>query len=277
MTIESFDATLTGITRVSPSTLEFKFVRNDGRAVVYKPGQFYRFTFDDAGKRFERSYSIATFREAAGSSSNLDLLISYVEGGKASRFLFQAEPGVVCSVKGPFGRLLIPDKLPRRVIMVATSVGIAPNLPMLEQLGPLLQEGLQVELIFGVRTREEFLYGGMLLEYAEIHPNFNLSVCYSREQAVAFRDFERAGYVQSRLKDMDLAAESDHVLLCGNPAMIDESFAMLKERGFGGRNVVREKYVFAREAAPMPKQQLSDEQKKLIEEKMKLLKVSKDP
>ena len=276
MTIESFDATLTRITRVSPSTLEFRFVRNDERAVEYEPGQFYRFTFDDAGERFERSYSIAAFREAAGSSPNLDLLISYVEGGKASRLLFQAEPGVVCSVKGPFGRLLIPGKLPRRLIMVATSVGIAPYLPMLGPLRPLLQEGLQVELVFGVRTREEFLYGEMLVEYAEAHPNFTLSVCYSREEGVVFRDFERAGYVQSMLREMDLAAESDHVLLCGNPAMIDETFSMLKERGFGGRNVVREKYVFAREAAPLPKQQLSDEQKKLIEEKMKLLKVRKD-
>ncbi len=273
MAIESFDATLAHINRISPSTLEFQFVRNDNRPVVYQPGQFYRFTFEPQGESFERSYSLASFKEAAGSSSNLDLLISYVGGGKASQYLFNAEPGLVCSVKGPFGRLLIPQKLPQRLIMVATSVGIAPYLPMLRQLQPLLQdEILDVELIFGVRSREEFLYQSMLLKYAEAHPNFCLSVCYSREAPAVKREFERAGYVQSRLKELQLAPERDYVLLCGNPAMIDETFSLLKEKGLGVRNLVREKYVFARETTAVPQQQLSDQQKKLIAEKLKLLK-----
>jgi ferredoxin-NADP reductase len=276
MTIESFDATLAHTNRVSPTTLEFQFVRNDAKPVLYLPGQFFRFTFDAEGESFERSYSIATHGQTPGSNSNLDLLISYVEGGKASEYLFKAEPGINCSAKGPFGNLLVPRALPRRLIMVATSVGIAPYLPMLTQLKPLLQNGsLNVELVFGVRSRQEFLYASMLQEYAASHPRFNLSVCYSRQKRSAEWTFERAGYVQSRLLEMELDPAGDHVLLCGNPAMIDATFSMLVAKGFGVSNVIREKYVFARETALVPPQKLSDEQKKLIAEK--LLKFRKDP
>jgi|TARA_Y100000310_G_scaffold302039_2_gene339032 ferredoxin-NADP reductase len=272
MIVESFGATLARTNRVSPTTLEFQFVRKDGRPVLYQPGQFFRFDFRDQGESFERSYSIATCNETPGSSSNLDLLISYVEGGKASQYLFKAEPGIDCAVKGPFGNLLIPAKLPRRLIMVATSVGIAPYLPMLLQLEPLLQEGqlqespLHVEFIFGVRSREEFLYAKMLQEYAAAHARFNLSVCYSRQQPSGA--FEHAGYVQDRLMEMELDPQGDHVLLCGNPVMIDAAFSMLAEKGFGISNVTREKYAFARETTPVTQQQLSVEQKKLIAEKL---------
>jgi len=276
MTIESFEATLKHSNRVSPTTLEFRFVRNDNRPVEYQPGQFYRFTFTQQGEKFERSYSIASCHEAPGSSANLDLLISYVDGGKASQYLFQAEPGLVCSVKGPFGRLLIPAKLPNRLIMVATSVGIAPYLPMLRQLEPLLEGGLDVELIFGVRSREEFLYPELLLNYVEAHPNFDLTVCISRETPAIKRSFERTGYVQARLEEMELDAQRDHILLCGNPVMIDETFSLLKEKGFGVSNVIREKYVYARETVSLSQQKLSAEQKKLIAEKLKLLNTGKD-
>lgn len=277
MTIESFAATLAHINRVSPTTQEFQFVRNDNRAVVYQPGQFFRFTFETQAESFERSYSIASYREAPGSSSNLDLLISYVEGGKGSQYLFKAKPGMLCSVKGPYGNLRVPGKLPRRLIMVATSVGVAPYLPMLTQLKLPLQDRLvNVELIFGVRSPEEFLYRKMLLEYAAAHPNFSLSVCYSREEPAARKTFERAGYVQSRLTEMELDPQSDHVLLCGNPAMIDATFSMLAQKGFAVSNVIREKYVFARETAVVPQQPLSDEQKQLIAEKLKLLKSRSD-
>jgi len=35
-----------------------------------------------------------------------------------------------------------------------------------------------------------------------------------------------------RLAGIELAPESAHVLLCGNPAMVDEARALLEPRGF---------------------------------------------
>jgi hypothetical protein len=51
--------------------------------------------------------------------------------------------------------------------------------------------------------------------------------------------------------------------------MIDDCFGLLKSRGFNARQVVREKYVFAKDKKVVKKTILSKEQKRLIAEKLK--------
>ena len=118
----------------------------------------------------------------------------------------------------------------------------------------------------GVRDRSEFIYGELLLEYAEKHPWFELRLCLSREAATA--PYEYDGYVNEQLQSISVDAAGDHYLLCGNPKMVDENWAYLRKEGCKAKQVVREKYVFAREKKA-PSKALTDEQKRLIAEKMK--------
>lgn len=270
---EYFEVKLERIRKLSDSTRDFRFVRTDGGLTEYKPGQFFRFIFTDGSGQFERSYSLCNFD--AGESGKLDLLISTVEGGRASELLFGCEEGTRARVSGPFGRLLVPEKLPGRLFLVATSVGIAPYMPMLGQLSSALREGeLELYFIYGTRDRSEFIYGDKLRQYADDHQGFHLNVCYSRELNSGagddkFRNDEFKGYVQERLKELTMSPVTDHILLCGNPMMIDETYAWLKSEGFGVRQVIREKYVFAKRPQLKKKTGLTEEQKKLIAEKVK--------
>jgi len=255
------------IRELSATTREFRFVRSDGEPLDYEPGQFYRFIFTDADGEFERSYSLCNFEDSA--DSVMDLVISKVKGGRATRLLFAAETGLKASVSGPFGRLVLPPELPERLFLISTSVGVAPYLPMLKPLRQALQNSsLQVEFIFGVRDRSEFLYSDLLLKMAEDHENFQLTVQYSRETG-EFSSYEAQGYVQSRLAELKPDPERDHVMLCGNPQMIDDCYDFLKLNQFRPRQVRREKYVFAKESSPVEKKVLTDDQKRLIAEKMK--------
>jgi ferredoxin-NADP reductase len=52
--------------------------------------------------------------------------------------------------------------------------------------------------------------------------------------------------VQTQLANLAPDPAQDMFYLCGNPAMIDEVFQGLKELNFTGRQVKREKYVFAK-------------------------------
>jgi len=189
--------------------------------------------------------------------------------------LFNCKEGIRARVSGPFGRLLVPEKLPGRLFLVATSVGIAPYLPMLDQLSPALRGSqLEVYFLYGTRDHSEFIYGEKLRQYADDHQGFHLHVCYSRELisgagGYEFRNDEFSGYVQERLKQLSLSPATDHVLLCGNPMMIDETYAWLKPEGFGVRQVIREKYVFAKQSQLKKKTGLTEEQKKLVAEKVK--------
>lgn len=123
--------------------------------------------------------------------------------------------------------------------------------------------------MLGVRSPDEFIYEDLLTEYQREHSNFHLTICYSREAPKTRREFEREGYVQDAMSGMQLAPADDYVLLCGNPAMIDDVFAMLKARGFTGKQVGREKYVYARETGASSTRTMTAAQKKLLAEKMK--------
>jgi ferredoxin-NADP reductase len=258
---DQFEAVLTRSRRLSASTMDFRFQRTSDVAVAYEPGQFFRFTFEDQRGLFKRSYSLCNFTDAE--PSEMDLVISTVEGGRASELLFMSEPGLKTQVMGPYGRLLIPKMLPDRLFLVATSVGIAPFLPMLSALKNRSQK---VILLFGVRDRSEFLYQQELLRLD--WPGLTLVVCYSRT-VTDLESYEREGHVTAHIQSFAPNPDTDHFLICGNPNMIDDCYGLLKADGFSARQVVREKYLFAREEKPLQKPALTDEQKALIAAKLK--------
>jgi ferredoxin-NADP reductase len=236
------------------------------------PGQFYRFVFTDEEGEFERSYSLCNLLQQEAEAGCLRLVISEVDGGRATRLLFNTEPGLSARLTGPFGRLVLPAILPQRLFLVAASVGIAPYLPMLEMLaGPLSRGELQVYFMFGVRDPGEFLYASLLIGYAEKYPGFHLAVCYSRQMPATSASHDYSGYVQLHLPEPD--PTTDFYLLCGNPPMVDDCFKQLKAGGMGTRQIVREKYVFAKRpkvaSSDEPNCGPSDEQKRLIAEKMR--------
>ena len=248
---------------LSPSTRDFRFVSVDGQGFEFEPGQFYRFVFEDAEGEFERSYSLCNFE--ATDPDVMDLVISKVDGGRATRLVFQAELGdLTATVTGPFGRLVLPASPPERLVLVATSVGLAPYMPILRQLES--KDYPSVVLLLGVRDRSEFIYGDELLDYAKRHDWFELRLCLSRETAKA--DYEYDGYVTRQVERLQPETATDHYLLCGNPNMIDDVWSYLKGFGFRPKQVVREKYVYAREKKAATAE-MTDEQRRLIAEKLK--------
>jgi NAD(P)H-flavin reductase len=270
------------VAKLSDSTLAFRFVPTGGGHLKFKPGQFYRFKFTDKRGEFERSYSLCNLEDSVVNgeieSNVLDLVISQVEDGRATDLLFNTALGLKATVSGPYGRLVLPHSLPTRMVLIATSVGLAPYLPILRQLeAPLAKNELQLVLLFGIRDESEFLYSKYLSEFEQRHTlNVDLRVCISREPEVtdvSLRKYVSHGYVQSQLNLIDPVAASDLVMLCGNPHMVDACFDYLKNEGFGGKQVIREKYVFARDPIEEPKvQKLTTEQRELIAEKMKKFK-----
>ena len=259
---ESFPAELSRVRRLSESTMDFRFRRTDGKPVAFNPGEFFRFSFADSIGAFERPYSLCNFTDA--SEDEMDLVISTVNGGRASEFLFHCSPGIQTTVTGPHGRMVLPEERLKRLFMVATSVGIAPFLPMLEVLK---ESSTVVNLFFGVRDRSEFLYAEHLLALSREWSNFSLVVCYSREVS-NLNEYERLGYVTNFVDLFEPNPETDHFFLCGNPRMIDDCYGQLNSLGFRAKQVIREKYVFAKETKPVSKPALTDEQKKLIAKKI---------
>ena len=258
---------------LTPSSRWFRFVTEGGEPLQWQPGQFYRLGLTDEQGRFERSYSIANFQEHLDASV-LDLLIAPVENGRATRWFWSARNGTSIHARGPYGKLLLPEPLPRRLLLVATSVGLAPYLPILNELRRR-NTATRVELVLGFGSREDFFYRSELGSLNDHWEDFRLHLAYSRGLPASPAACEHAGRVQQVLfSDLldPLKPEEDRIYLCGNPEMIDDSFSSLKKRGFKGRQVIREKYVFARDDLSVKQSPtLSAEQKRLVQESLRKL------
>lgn len=218
----------------------FSFVREDGGRLEYTPGQFVQMFFDD-GETFRRSYSIASI---PGREETVDMAISAVVDGRATRQFWAMRPGDKVEAKGPFGKLVLREEPVPRYVLVATGTGITPYRAMLPELARRLEGGTgEVRVLYGTRTREDLLYADDFVEFDRAHPGFHYAAHYSRGMPSDRRPWEREGYVQHAFEDLGLDPDSDVVFLCGNPNMIDEAFAWLTERGFGSQRIRREKYI----------------------------------
>ncbi len=263
----SHTASLIAVESLSASTRLFRF-ETGGEHLPFIAGQFFRFTFTDAAGAFERSYSFSQF-DPKLPPSQFELVISAVAGGRATDLLFNAELGLSVQLKGPFGRLVLPAEDKRCLVLVATSVGVAPFLPMLQSLEAGAHPRFDsVHLLFGVRDPTEVLFQEALLRLRADAAWFDLSVYCSRAYDSSM-DWQHLGYVTKGLTQLALAPQDDHVLVCGNPKMVDDVYAALRAQRFGPRSVIREKYVFAVQEKTVQGRSRSSADEALLQQKVK--------
>lgn len=242
MAFETFPAVVTGTRRVTPTVLCLGFRRQDGQRLDFKPGQFINVHFTDEAGDTHRSYSVA----CPPGGEQFEIGVSPVPGGRATRYLFGLQAGDVVSISGPYGRFVLRDEEPGRYLLVGTGTGITPYRAMLPELAARREQGqaTAVVMVAGVRSREEFLFGEDFRRAAD-QGLLTLQARYSRQMPQPAEPWESAGYVQGLFESLEPDPERDVVYLCGNPDMIDEAVAWLKERGFPVKRIRREKYLSA--------------------------------
>lgn len=242
MQANTFPITLDKAFMLSPKVKHFIFQNKHNLPFTYIPGQFITIHFERDSKMLRRSYSIAN---APAQSNQIEFAAGYVEGGPGTDLLFNLEPGDSINVSGPFGRLILKDDIPKRYILVATSTGITPFRAMIPELTKRLNTdpNLNVVILQGVQTRDEILYSDEFLAFATLFPRVTFRAHLSREQKTDVNAHEYTGYVQHSFPELALHPEQDTVYLCGNPGMIDDAFAYLKDNGFAMQQIIREKYI----------------------------------
>lgn len=232
--------------RITSKVLHLSFTREDEAPLPFKAGQFITLHIQsplDPTKKLHRSYSIANMPTQ---DNTIEIACSYVEGGVATQFLFNMKPGDSINASGPYGLFVLKEEKPSRYILIATGTGVTPYRSMLDELKQRIEsESLEAMVILGVRNQQELLFAEDFLRFSNSHPNFKFVTCYSQETAEALRHFEHKGHVQDLFPKINLDPLKDLIYLCGNPNMIDDSFATLCQMGFDKKSIRREKYLFA--------------------------------
>lgn len=234
---------------LAPTVRHFAFERTDGQPLAFVPGQFLQvhFAYED-GTPTKRSYSVATVGDGSAPVERIEIAVSYVEGGAATRLLGGLEHGGTIEASGPYGRFCLGEAdANQRYLLLATGTGVTPFRAMLPLLAKAIAErGCQVVLLYGARNEGELLYGEEFEAFARAHPGFVFHPCFSRGARVAPRPHDRLGHVQDALAELEPDGARDIAYLCGNPNMVDAAFAALKDAGLGVQHIRREKYVSSR-------------------------------
>jgi len=213
------ELTLLSNVEIVPSIHVLTFALPAGDTLEFLPGQYVTFYLRRNEKPVTRSYSIFS---SATRQDGFSLLIKKVPKGFGSNYLCGLDPLRKPSLTAlaPLGRFVLHEPEDRTVILVATGVGLAPFIPMLEQLRTA-HPGTPVWLFYGNRYAEDTV-GRPELEFLEcVWPNFHFVAVISRPPS----DGSWSGavghveeHVQSRFPDLS----SSDVYLCGVNRMVNQ-------------------------------------------------------
>ncbi len=141
------------------------------------------------------------------------------------------------SIKGTFLLSRAPDDA--NLVFVATGTGIAPFISMLRTyLAP--DTARHIALLHGVRHSSDLGYREELQSIERLSPCFSYFPTISRPREETVLWTGRTGYVQDIWKSGAVGEawgypptpDDTHIFLCGSPAMIDDTVALLGKDGF---------------------------------------------
>ena len=205
----------------------------EARAQTFVPGQFINLGLDLAGTRVKRSYSLAS---APGEPC--EVYLSLVPEGALTPALFERGQGDTLWLDDRALGFFTLDHVPsaERAWLVATGTGLGPFLSMLRS-PTLWQRFARVVVVHGVRYVSHLGYADELARLVAEHPGqLDYVPAVTREAPPAGVLSGRvpaliaSGELERQL-DLRFDPARDHVLLCGNPAMITEVQALLGSRG----------------------------------------------
>lgn len=199
----------------------------------FEAGQFVNMGLELNGKVVTRPYSLVN----PPGQGLQEIFFNRVEGGLLSAHLFQLQPGdkLLSSPKagGFFVLSLVPAA--QQLWLCATGTALGPFLSMLRTVDPW-ESFERVVLIHGVRDHSEMAYAKELERIKQQHSQqFDYFYSVTRE-AVTPHFIQRIPELLlsnevENLLDLTLTANNAQVMLCGNSGMINESLAVLQERG----------------------------------------------
>ena len=207
-------------------------LRFEAPLAEFKAGQFVRIALDIDGERVGRPYSLVN----APHEPLLEIYFNIVKGGPLSPRLAALEPGDTLWLSNTANGFMILDEMPeaRHLWLLATGTGIGPFLSILKTDAPWSRFE-RIVLGHSVQYASELAYRELIESLRTTHDEQLQFVPLVTREAVPGALSQRiptmiaSGELETQA-GIPLAAESSHVVLCGNSAMITDVTEELAKR-----------------------------------------------
>lgn len=201
----------------------------------YKPGQFFMIEFTRPEKIPKRSYSVSSSPTRKGV---LELTVKAMSEGYVSKLLNEAKEGEEFMLDGPWGHFIFePEKMPE-IVLIAAGSGIAPFRCFCQYI---IDNKLQTKVTFyySNKTEEDIICRQDLDDFARKIPGMKLVYCLTREQKPGFHCGRiDADCISGIVKENAKA----FYFICGPPAMVADTEALLAADGVAKERIKTEKY-----------------------------------
>jgi ferredoxin--NADP+ reductase len=234
--------TVLSVTHWTEQLFSFTATRDPG--FRFQNGQFAMIGLEVNGRPLVRAYSMAS----ANHEDALEFFsIKVADGPLTSRLQTIREGDTILVGRKATGTLITGNLIPgQRLLLLATGTGLAPFASLVKD--PDIYDTYEtVILAHGCRQVSELAYGEQLVENLRKDELFGPMVedrliYYPTVTREPFRnrgrvtDLVESGQLFADVGLPPLNLETDRVMLCGSPGMLDELRAMLSERGFAEGN-----------------------------------------
>ena len=231
----------------------FSFTMTRPAHFKFTAGQFARIGLKVDDELVVRAYSVVS----SPFDETLEFFSIVVPDGAFTSNLQHLQVGDELYLeKIPYGFLTLARyqlPAPHDLWLLATGTGLAPFLSMLQDFETWTKYQ-HIYLVYSVRSAAELAYVDKIQEIAETfgegHSGFKFIPIVTRDPQAALHDRLPVLIANGELEQAAgsvLNPETSHVMLCGNPAMVDDTKEALKARGLsmnrrGEGNIAVENY-----------------------------------
>ena len=248
-----YEETVTRVQHWNESLFSFTTTRHPG--LRFKTGQFVMLGLEVDGRPLVRAYSIASPAYA----DELEFYSIKVQNGPLTSRLQHLQTGdKVLIGRKPTGSLIMDNLRPgKRLFLFASGTGLAPFMGVIRD-PEYYSDFLNIVLLHGVRQVSELGYHDYITQVLPENEYFGdmvkaQLVYYPMVTREAFASHGRVtdmlvpGALGERLGLSEFDPEYDRIMICGSPAMLKDTVAMVQALGFteGSSNAPAE-YVIER-------------------------------
>ena len=199
----------------------------------FTAGQFARLALEIDGEMVARPYSFVN----APDNPVHEFCFIIVPEGPLSNHLIRLTPGDTVFIAPRGAGFLVLDELPdaENLWLLSTGTAIGPFLSILNTPGAW-QRFSNIVLVHAVRTARELIYGDEIRDLLSRHESQMQFVPFVSREDTDFAIKRRVpaaieeGSLEART-GLALTAENSQIMICGNPAMVRDTQAVLEARG----------------------------------------------